>query len=135
MPRRKASHYRVAVDRDATCVANGAFPTAFGREWTPEHLVLAALARCVLASLAYHARRDGLALAASADADGTVFQRPDGRWGFVEVACRIHAELDPAPGGDELRALLARAERGCFVGASLDPRPAYGWRVNGADVA
>ena len=34
---------------------------------------------------------------------------------------------DPA----ELAALLAKAERDCFVGASLKPSPRYRWRVNG----
>src|SRR3712207_8556242 len=30
------------------------------RRWTAEHLVLGGLARCVIASLAYHARRAGV---------------------------------------------------------------------------
>ena len=31
------------------------------------------------------------------------------------------------PPGDELAALLAKAERDCFVGASLKPSPSYRW--------
>ena len=43
----------------------------------------------------------------------------------------LDLELDPAPPGEELAALLAKAERDCFVGASLKPSPRYNWRVNG----
>lgn len=42
--------------------------------------------------------------------------------------------MEPVPPGDELAALIAKAERDCFVGASLDPPPRYRWRVNGEDV-
>jgi hypothetical protein len=35
------------------------------------------------------------------------------------------------PPGDELPALLSKAERDCFIGASLKPSPRYRWRVNG----
>jgi len=44
------------------------------------------------------------------------------------------SELEPEPSAEELRALVAKAERDCFVGASLTVKPAYRWRVNGADV-
>ena len=135
MPRRKPSHYAVAIEGEGRASADGGEPTLFGREWTPEHLVLAALGRCVLTSLAHHARRDGLTVEATADTDGTVFERDDGRWGFVELECRIDVRLDPAPPGDALTDLIARAERGCFVGASLEPPPVYRWRLDGRDVA
>jgi organic hydroperoxide reductase OsmC/OhrA len=105
----------------------------FARGWTPEHLVLAALARCVLNSLAYHARRDELALTATAEADGTVSERSDGSWGFVELVCRVDAQLDPLPDEPALADLLARSRHGCFVGSSLEPTPSYRWTVNGGD--
>ena len=39
-----------------------------------------------------------------------------------------------ARAGDEetLRELLSKAERDCFIGASLAVKPTYRWRVNGA---
>ena len=135
MPRRKRSEYAVALDEDGRFAADGGAPATFGDEWTPEHLVLAALADCSLTSLSHHARRSSLEVSASAAATGAVFERDDGSWGFVEIECRIDATLEPEPSADDVRALLARAERGCFVGASLEPRPAYRWRVNGTEVA
>jgi hypothetical protein len=42
--------------------------------------------------------------------------------------------LDPAPSPEALRELLGKAERDCFVGASLRARPVYRWTVDGADV-
>jgi organic hydroperoxide reductase OsmC/OhrA len=128
-PRPKRSEFAVAVDRDGRVAAEGGAAVHFGHEWTAEHLVLAALARCSLAALAYHARRDGLWLQASAKAQGIVTRRPDGVWGFVELECAIDARLDPSPA--DPGGLLARAERGCFVGTSLEPRPRYAWTVNG----
>jgi hypothetical protein len=43
--------------------------------------------------------------------------------------------LDPEPPPPELAGLIARTEEGCFVGASLMPKPTYHWRVNGVDIA
>ena len=55
----------------------------------------------------------------------------DGRYAFVEIGVELALELDPVPPGDELAALLVKAERDCFVGASLEPSPSYHWTVNG----
>jgi organic hydroperoxide reductase OsmC/OhrA len=121
--------FAVAVDRDGRVAAQDGAAVHFGHEWTAEHLLLAALARCSLAALSYHARRDGLWLQASARASGAVARRPDGEWGFVELTCEIDVRLDPAPA--EPDELAGRAERGCFVGTSLDPSPTYDWTVNG----
>jgi organic hydroperoxide reductase OsmC/OhrA len=107
----------------------GRDPTAFDPAWTPEHLVLAALARCSLAALDHHARKDGISVEASATARGAISRRDDGSWGFVEIECAVDAQLDPEP--SDTRNLLARAERGCFIGASLAPPPRYVWTVNG----
>jgi hypothetical protein len=52
----------------------------------------------------------------------------------VELDVEIDLELEPAPPREELTALLAKAERDCFVGASLEPSPRYRWQVNGAQV-
>jgi organic hydroperoxide reductase OsmC/OhrA len=109
----------------------GRDPTAFDPAWTPEHLVLAALARCSLAALAHHARKDGISVEASAAARGAVSRRVDGSWGFVEIECAVDVRLDPEP--SDIHDLLARAERGCFIGASLAPAPNYVWTVNGPD--
>lgn len=125
----KRSEFAVAVDREGRAAVGERPPVHFGPEWTAEHLLLLALARCILTSLAYHARRADVWLQAAAGARGTVTRREDGSWGFVEIEIAVDARLDPAP--PDLPELLGRAERGCFVGASLDPRPTYVWRANG----
>ena len=118
----KRLEYTVAVDRAGSISAEDGALLALGEEWTPEHLVLAGLARCSLASLAYHAQRASLDVSAAASASAAVTRRDeDGRFAFVELSCRIEAEL------------IAKAERGCFVGASLRVTPSYSWRVNGEE--
>jgi len=100
-------------------------------EWTPEHLVLAGLCRCVLTSFRHHARRAGHEPTASASGHGVVTRREaDGRFAFVEIRVGLDVTLATLP-VDELRGLIASAERDCFVGASLTPAPGYSWVVNG----
>ena len=126
-PRAKILEFTTAVARDGRVEALGdsLLPPA---AWQAEHLVLAGLVRCSLTSLRYHARRVGIGVAASGEAWGSVTKRKrDGRYAFVEIECRLDVELTPAP--DDLAALLAKAERDCFVGASLSAEPRYVWNV------
>ncbi len=130
--RPKVLQFAVALDRTGALSAEGCPPIELTREWTAEHLVLAALGRCSLTSLRYHAKRAGIRVAASAAASGTVTKRgSDERYAFVDVECRADVTLDPLPPADEVRALLAKAERDCFIAASLTVPPRYEWRVNG----
>ena len=126
--------YAVTLQRDGRLAAEGDDPVRFDAEWTPEHLLLAALARCSVAALRHHATRHSLDLAGGAFASGTVGRREDGSWGFLELECRPDVELRPEPAPDELLDLLAKAERGCFVGGSLRPSPVYAWTVNGREM-
>ncbi len=97
--------------------------------WAPEHLVLGALVDCSLTSLRYHAKRAGVEdVTASGEASGTVTRRDsDGRFAFVDIECRLTVKLTPPP--DDVPGLLAKAERDCFVGASLSAKPRYRWEV------
>ena len=56
----------------------------------------------------------------------------DERYAFVEITAELDVELEPQP--DDVAELLAKAERDCFVGASLTAKPSYRWRVNGTAV-
>jgi uncharacterized OsmC-like protein len=124
--------YAIALDRSGRATADGEAPLELERAWKPEHLLLAGLVRCTLQSLRYHADRMSADFLATASASGRVTKRDkDGRYAFVEIDVELDLELEPAPPGDELTALIASAERDCFVGASLDPPPSYRWRVNG----
>ena len=122
----------MTLEADGSLAAEGNEAVRFEPEWTPEHLLLAALARCSIGALASHARRLSLDVTATAQASGSVGRRDDDSWGFVELECRATIELRPAPDDETVRALLARAERGCFIGESLLPKPTYSWTVNGS---
>ena len=105
-------------------------------DWTAEHLLLAALARCSLSSLEYYAKRSNVQVSGTADADGVVTRRDsDGRYAFVETRVALDVEVKPTVEGEELAKLLDSAEYGCFIGASLTATPTYDWRVNGEAVA
>jgi uncharacterized OsmC-like protein len=122
--------YEIAQDRAGRVTAGGQAPLDLDEAWTPEHLVLAGLVRCTLQSLRFHANRAGVDFLADAAASGRVTKRDsDGRYAFVELEVSVDLELEPEPA--ELGELLAKAERDCFVGASLTPKPLYRWRVNG----
>ena len=128
--------YAIALDRAGRATADGEAPLEPHKAWTPEHLLLAGLTRCTLQSLRYHADRANMDFLATASASGRVTKRDsDGRYAFVEISVELDLELEPAPPGEELAALIASAERDCFVGASLDPPPSYRWRVNGTNVS
>ena len=134
VPEREAKtfEYAISLDRAGRPAAEGGEPLDLPEEWAPEHLVLAGLARCTLASLRYHAIRAGLDAVGSATARGTVTRREDdGVYAFVEIECELEVEIEPEP--DDLAELLAKAERDCFVGASLTAQPRYRWRVNGVE--
>jgi organic hydroperoxide reductase OsmC/OhrA len=124
----------VAEDRSVTSGLGGTpIPTA--DEWQAEHLVLAGLVRCTLASLDYHVRKHDLRATASGSAHGIVTKREeDGLYAFVEIEAELVVDFEPPVENDLARELIASAERGCFVGNSLTARPRYRWIVNGEQV-
>jgi len=130
----KRFEYAVTVDREwAAASDRGGPPIPNDEAWTPEHLVLAGLARCTLTALRYHARRVGIEVAGSAGARGEVAQRDtDGRYAFVRLKVELDVTLEPAP--QNVPELVAKAERDCFVGASLAAKPRYRWTVNGEEL-
>ena len=128
----KEFRYAIGLDRMGRVTADGQSPLDLDAAWTPEHLVLAGLVRCTLQSLRFHAVPLEIDFVADGSASAVITRRPeDGRYGFVEIDVKLDLALDPVPPGEELAALLAKAERDCFVGASLKPSPSYSWRVNG----
>ena len=132
--RARVFSYGVTLDAAGAARSDeGGSPLPREEEWSPEHLLLAALARCLLTSLEYHAKRDNVTVTGSAAARGSVTRREsDGRYAFVEIDAELDVKLDPAP--QDVRELLARAERDCFVSASLNLTPSYAWTVNGEEV-
>ena len=137
MPTRpRVLEFEVAVDRSGDARSSlGGSPLPREVEWWAEHLVLAGLVRCTLASMDYSARRAGLNSKGVGSAHGTVTRREDdGLYAFVDIETRLEVELAPAPEPGDLRELVAKAERGCFVSNSLTAKPTHRWIVNGQEV-
>ena len=105
-------------------------------EWSPEHLLLAAVVRCSLKSLRFHAERRGVEVASASGGSRTLVTKreTDERYALVETEVELAVELRPAPEQDVLGELLALAARDCFIGSSLSARPRYRWVVNGRQV-
>jgi organic hydroperoxide reductase OsmC/OhrA len=104
-------------------------------EWWAEHLVLAGLVRCTLASMDYSARRAGVNSKGVGSAHGVVTRRDDdGLYAFVGIETTLEVDLAPVPKPAALQELVARAEQGCFVSNSLTARPRHRWIVNGTEI-
>jgi uncharacterized OsmC-like protein len=136
-PRPRVLHFDVTVDRsgDARSALGGsAIPRDV--EWWAEHLVLAGLVRCTLASMEYAARRAGLECEGFGSAHGTVTKRADdGLHAFVAIETTLDVSLVPPPDATAVQELVAKAEHGCFVSNSLTARPRHRWIVNGEERA
>jgi uncharacterized OsmC-like protein len=131
--RAKVLEFAASIDAEGRVAAEDCRMLELPAEWTAEHLLLAALLRCSLTSLRYHAKRIGSTAAGGGSARGTITQRStDGRYAFVEIDAELDVSVDPAP--EDVSELLLKAERDCFIGASLTAKPSYRWRVNGADL-
>jgi uncharacterized OsmC-like protein len=104
--------------------------------WSPEHLLLAALVRCSLKSLRYHAgfRRVDVRSASGKGRTLVTRRETDDRYALVETEVELAVELEPEPGPDALAELLGLAERDCFIGSSLTAKPRYRWLANGRTV-
>jgi uncharacterized OsmC-like protein len=128
--------FEVAVDRDGTATSSrGGQPILKEDAWWAEHLVLAGLVRCTLASLDHAARRAELGVVAEGRAHGTVARREeDGRYACLEVETSLEVELSPPPERAVLAEVVERTERGCFVGNSLTATPVYRWTINGEEL-
>jgi uncharacterized OsmC-like protein len=129
----KAKEFRYAVDLGEGGVLRTEDGTPLGADpaWSPEHLLLAALVRCSLKSLAYHAGRARIEMSDAHCSARALFAKRenDERYAAVECEVELTVRLVPKPGDDELSELLEKAERDCFIGASLTVKPAYRWTV------
>lgn len=130
----KVLRFSATLENDGRAAAEEHEPAAIPGDWTAEHLVLVALAKCSLTSLAYFARQSGSTAEGSAVTRGKVTRdESDDAYRFVEMQIELDVRLEPEP--DDVPTLLQRAEWGCFIGQSLKSKPQYTWRVNGRDVA
>jgi uncharacterized OsmC-like protein len=104
--------------------------------WSPEHLLLAALVRCSLKSLGYHAGRRRIDVRSASGSSRTLVTKreTDDRYALVETEVELAVEITPEPEAEALAELLTLAERDCFVGSSLTAKPSYRWVVNGRGI-
>lgn len=87
--------------------------------WSPEDLLVAAVASCLAVTFTGLAERAGLDCSRLAvAADGVCGMRRDGRFGFTRIALRL--ELDAPGDAARARELAEQAEASCLVAASLD---------------
>jgi organic hydroperoxide reductase OsmC/OhrA len=125
----KTFEYAVELDGGGRLTIPGGGQFVPPEGWSADHLLLAALVRCSIDSFAYHARRAGHTVTASGTAQGTITKAgDDGRYRFVAIDVRIDAQLTPRSA--ETAELVAKAERDCFVSASLTVKPEYVWHVS-----
>jgi organic hydroperoxide reductase OsmC/OhrA len=135
MPRvaAKAKEFRYAIDlREGGALrTEDGTPLTLDPAWSPEHLLLAALVRCTLKSLAHHARLRRIEVSDAQGSARALFAKreADGRYAAVKCDVELAVRLVPKPGDDELVELLAKAERDCFISASLTVKPTYDWTV------
>ena len=125
----KTFDYAVEVDGGGRMTIPGGGQFVPPEGWSADHLLLAALVRCSIDSFAYHARRAGHSVAATGSAHGTITRTDDdGRYRFVSIDVQLDAQLSPR--ATDVAALIEKAERDCFVGASLTVKPHYTWHVS-----
>jgi organic hydroperoxide reductase OsmC/OhrA len=128
-PTAKLLEYAVDVDSAGRMTIPGGGQLVPPEGWSADHLLLGALVRCSIDSFTYHARRAGHGVAASGEAQGKITKSgEDGRYRFVAIDVSITAQLTPRM--DEVGDLVAKAERDCFVSASLTLKPEYAWHVS-----
>jgi organic hydroperoxide reductase OsmC/OhrA len=135
----RAKELRYAVELTATgeLREENGIPLEVPTQWSPEHLLLAALVRCSFKSLRHHAARRSVEVRNTAGTARTLVTRreTDGLYAMLETEAELAIELDPEPEREALSELLSLAERDCFVGSSLTAKPSYRWTVNGRTIA
>jgi uncharacterized OsmC-like protein len=127
--------YDVLLEDGGVLLADGAGAIE-SEAWKPDHFLVAALLTCTLQSLRYHADRAGVEASGRGEGRALVTKRAeDQRYAVVEIVVSYDIALESDPGDERVAELLAKAERDCFVGASLTVEPEYRWNVNGRTVS
>jgi uncharacterized OsmC-like protein len=128
--------YNVRLEDGGVMLADGEGAIDAPPVWKPDHFLVAALLTCALQSLRYHAERAGLASSGRGEGRALVTKREtDERYAVVEIVASYEIALQTDPSDDAIAELLHKAERDCFVGASLTVEPKYRWTVNGRAVS
>jgi len=101
---------------------NFAAPPEFGGEpglWTPEHLLLAAVSTCYVATLRAVAEASKLPLhSLELTVDGTI-EKQEGGFRFTRVLLRPAVTIAKEEDRERMGRLLEKAERACLITRSL----------------
>ena len=90
-----------------------------GNRWSPETLLVAAVADCFILSFRAIARASKLAwISLECETDGTL-DRTEGTTRFTEFSVRAKLVVPEGTNEDQARRLLAKAEKTCLVTNSL----------------
>lgn len=101
---------------------NFAAPPEFGGEpglWTPEHLLLASVSTCYVATLRAVAEASRLRFSSlQLTAEGTI-EKQEGGFRFTRIQLRPVVTIDKEDERERMGRLLEKAERVCLVSRSL----------------
>lgn len=117
---RRNGHARATLEAPPRTTLQGGAPPEFGgraEDWSPEHLLLAAVGLCLETTFDALAARDGLAVETwSVSVDGVVDRTPIGL-AFTSITARI--EITVAVEEVERARAVAHRARHCLVSSSL----------------
>ena len=101
---------------------NFAAPPEFGGEpglWTPEHLLLASVSTCYVATLRAVAEASKFEFGSlELNVEGTI-EKQEGRFRFTRILLRPVVTIDNEEDRERMGRLLEKAERACLISRSL----------------
>ena len=103
-------------------IINFAAPPEFGGEpgvWTPEHLLLAAVSTCYVATLRAVAQASNVPfLSLELAVEGSI-EKQEGGFRFTRIILRPAITIETEEGRERVSRLLEKAERACLISRSL----------------
>lgn len=116
-------HERGVVEaKDAGPALDFTVPPEFGGEtgfWTPEHLLLAAVASCYVATFRGMAGKSNLEFHAIEVSVQGVIEKQDGYLSFTKIILRPQVRLEREEDRERATRLLEKADHGCLIARSL----------------
>jgi peroxiredoxin-like protein len=112
----------VKAGNDIPYVLNFSAPPDFGGEpglWTPEHLLLASVAGCFVATFRAMAERSNLEFRAIEVPVEGVVEKQEGGLRFTRIVVRPEIAIFREEDRERTGRLLEKAERGCLIARSL----------------
>src|SRR5450631_1351901 len=123
---RWALHERGTVRaKNVETVFDFTVPPEFGGEsglWTPEHLLLASVASCYVATFRGISKKSNLDFHAITISAEGVIEKRDGSLCFTEITLRPEVAILLEEDRERAGRILEKAERGCLIARSLSSK-------------